>query len=386
MAIQPHNSIKVANIDLKDSARTYLTQDVSVGGTSLSIASITGFPDTLASDFYVLVGDYGDEKSEIVLVDASATSGKVFTASALISSHEASDPVTFISHNQIKFFGMTSSTGTPTLLDTLDIDTTAQFTEYTYTGTTFSFFKTAYYHEDGDYESGFSEVINSSSFTRRSSERIVRSGARKALTTIDESPNSRLTWDIALETLQDGLDEVGARKKRWPFWNTITTGTTTTNNQNYIDKPTDLTQLVRIKVNGYQLDWFTKNDYNRYTEGTASTGQPSHFVERDQKYYLYPTPNGEYDVEYEYYKVPDVIGNLSTEIDIPLVPVLIYYCGSQFAYIRGNKTKGDALYEMYTRLLEEQVEEYGGPEQDGVAEYVERTSIFDDELFVGVTI
>jgi coproporphyrinogen III oxidase-like Fe-S oxidoreductase len=89
---------------------------------------------------------------------------------------------------------------------------------------------------------------------------------------------------------------------------------------------------------------------------------------------------GKYDVEYEYYKVPDVINNMSTNIDIPFVPILIYYCGSQFAYIRGNEKKGDSLYKMYVNLLETQVEEYSGPAQDGDPEYIEQTSSLDENF------
>jgi hypothetical protein len=387
MSTQPtRNSIKVANPAIENQPRTYLTQDVASSATTISVASISGFPGISDSDFYVLIGDYGDEKAEIRLVDASATSGKDFTITALTSSHEASDPVTLIAFNQVRYFGLSSSDSTTyNLLETKDIDPTSQFTEYSYTGTTYGYFASAYYHSNSDEISGYSEIIDYSSFTRRSTERIIKSGALKALTTIDENPNSRLTWDIALTILQDGLDEIGARKKRWAFWNTTTTGTTTTANQNYIAKPTDLTQLIRIKIDGYQLDWLTVNDYNRYTDGATSSGTPSHYTELNGKYYLYPTPSGAFDIEYNYFKVPDVISNMSTEIDIPLVPVLIYYCGSQFAYIRGNDKKGDSLYKMYTKLLEEQVEEYSGPMQDGVAEYVERTSAYDDELFIGLT-
>lgn len=372
-----NNSIKVANPEVDGNPRAYITQDSSVGATSLAITSTSGFPTT--GNFYILVGDYGDEKSEVIRV--TTVSGKTLTVDALANSHEASEPITKILYNQIRFYGMNSEDEAPgtNTLATSNIDATAQYTEYIYTGSTYDYFATAYYNSDGDQISGYSETVRGASFTRRSTERIIRSAALKALTQIDDNPGSRLTMDNAITILQDGLDEISARKKRWPFWNTMSTGTTTATGINYIAKPTDLTQLVSIKVDGHKLDWFTKNDYNRYTEGTTSTGKPTHYTEKNGKYYLFPTPNSEYDITYEYYKVPDVISNMSTEIDIPFVPVLIYYCGSQFAYIRGNEKKGDSLYQMYVRLLEGQVEEYGGPEQDGVSEYVERTSILNYE-------
>ena len=385
MASQPtQNSIKVANPDLKNQARTYLTQDVDINALAISVASISGFPDPASASFYVMIGDYGDEKAEIKLI--TSVSGKDFTIAALTSSHEASDPVTVMDWDQISFYGLTASTATPlstdTPIETKDIDPTSQFTEYTYSGTTYTYFSSAYYQSTSLELSGFSETVAGTSFTRRSVERIITSASLKALTSIDESPNSRLTWDIALTVLQDGLDEIGAKKKRWSFWNTISTGTSTVANQAYITKPTDLTQLVSIKIDGDRLMWISRNDYNAYTEGTTSTGQPSCFTERNGQYYLHATPDTTYDIEYEYYKIPDVISNMSTEIAIPLVPVLIYYCGAQFAYIRGNEKKGDSLYEMYVRLLAEQVIEYSAPDQDSTPEYIEQTSTLNEEIYI----
>lgn len=382
MATQPSPySVKVANPDLSMNPRTYLTQDSSSGGTELNVASISGFPTT--ADFFVLIGDYGDEKAEIKLIDVSGTSGKTFTIATMDSSHEASDPVTLIEYDKIKIYGLLSEDATVyNVIETKDLDVTAQFTEYVYTGSTYSYFSTAYYNSNLDEISGYSEIVGSTSFTRKSVNRIIKSAARKALTTIDENANSRLTWDIALETLQDGLDEIGARKKRWEFWNTLKADTTTTSGTAYINKPTDLTQLVSIKVDGYKMQWISNTDYSRRTEGVTSSGRPSNYTEINSKYYLCPTPNDSYDVVYNYYKVPDVITNMTTEIDIPLVPVLIYYCGAQFAYIRGNERKGDSLYQQYVRLLEEQVEEYSGPFQDADAEGIERTSNLNDNYII----
>ena len=372
MAQPTINTIRVANPEIEGNAKSYLTSDIDASSTSLSMASSSGFPSS--GYFYLLIGVYGDEKAEIVL--ASSISGTTVTVSGTSHSHSASEPITFIEYNQIVYYGLGTETEVPGshILKTLDIDPTAQFTEYTDDSGSYDYFVTAYSNEHDTEISGYSEVISSSSFTRRSTERIIKSAALKALTKIDENPGSRLTLDIALTILQDGLDEISVSKKRWPFWNTVATDSTVADTS-YTSKPTGLTQLVRIKVKDTTLIWISGATYNLYTDtSTTQKGQPAYYTERDGKYYLYPTPDKAYDVEIEYYKVPDVISNMSTEIDIPLVPILIYYCGAQFAYIRGNDKKGDSLYEMYIRLLEEQKEEYGGPAQDGTPESIEWTS------------
>jgi hypothetical protein len=385
--MQPQtNRIKVANPPIEDEVRAYLTIDCASGATKIETLDNTGFVLSGTDDYYLLIGEYGSEKAEIVLVDANDadTTDKSFKISATKYSHEASDPVTFIRYNQIQFYGATSSGGSKVLLETKSIDPSQLFTEYTYTGSTYSYFYTAYYNSNDDEISGYSDEIENNSYTRRSIKRIIESGLRKALTTLDEGINPELSWDIAIEIVQDGIDEILIRKRQWPFLRTIDESKSTVVNQEYIEKPSDLLMLEFIKVDGVKIDRINRNEYNNYTASgiTTITGKPSYYIEKNNKYYLYPTPDAVYDVVYEYYKtVATITSNLSTEIDLPFVPILIYYCASQFAYIRGNDKRGDKMYAMFIKLLEEQVIEYSGPEQSGEAEYIDRTSIYGDDNY-----
>lgn len=382
---QPNvNKIKVANPTIEDNVRSYLTTDASIGGTSLSILSDSGFSGT---NFYIMIGEYGDEKAEIKLV--SSFSGNTLTISALTNSHEASDPVTFINYNQIRFYGMATEVEpgvTDSPLTTLDIDCTKLYTEYTYEGTSYTYFCTAYYNEQSTEISAFSEIVNNTSFTRKSVKRIIESALRKAMTKIDETIEGDLNWDNTLDIVGDGIDEILARKRKWSFLRkSDSTSTDTIANTAYISKPADLSLLEYIIVNNYKLDLYSQNDYLMRTKAGATipAGSPTHYTEKNNKYYLYPTPGAVYDVEFEYYKVPAVIEDLSTEIDIVFVPILIYYCASQFAYIRGNDKRGDKMYSMFEKLLEQQAIEFSGPESAD-AESIEHTSFiateFDNDL------
>lgn len=384
MAQEQANKIKIVNPPLDGEPRTYLTQDCDAGATVIYTLDNAGFTLSGVDDYYILIGDYGSERSEIVLVDASdgSTGNNSFKISATKYSHEASDPVTFIRYNKIKIYGSVDSGGTKVLITTIDIDSSQQFTEYTYVGDTYSYFYTTYYNSNGDIESDYSDEISATSFTRRSAKRIIEAALRKAMTEIDEGPNSKLTWDVALEILQDGIDEILTQKRDWPFLRKIYSGTQTTANTEYIDKPSDLNLLMFLKVNNRTLDVLSQLDYNNYTSAGATVvakGSPTHYVEKNNKYYLYPTPDGTYDIVYEYYKVPATItSDLSTEIDLPFVPLLIYYCAAHFAWIRGNDKRGDKMYKLFEDKLQSQIEEYSGPDQTGFAEYVERTSPYDE--------
>jgi hypothetical protein len=265
-------------------------------------------------------------------------------------------------------------------LVTANIDCSAQYTNLYYEATTAVYFEIAHYNSSTTELSAFSEEISAASFTRRSAKRIIESAAIKALTTIEESFGSELTWDKALTIVQDGVDEIMARKRKWPFLHKIDTSISTVIGQEYITQPTDMVQLEFIVIDGTKLDFISKLRYNQYTkDGTVLVnGKPAFYTIKNNKPYLYPTPDSVKVVTYEYSSNIALIENLSTEIALAFVPILIYYCAAQFAYIRGNDKRGDKMYAMYGKLLEQQVEEYSGPDQSGDAEEVEQTSILNN--------
>lgn len=386
-ATQPNTTrIKIANPPLDSELRTYMTADSSAAATTLYTLDNKGFVLSGDIDYYIMVGEYGTEKSEILLVDASdaATAETSFKTGTTVFSHEASDPVTYMRYNQIKIYGGTTSGFTPSIdspIETINIDTTENFTEYTYTGSTYSYFKIAYYNSNLTTISGYSDEIMATSYNRNSIRRVIESGLRKAMTSIDENPNSNLNWDIAVEIVQDGIDEILARKRKWSFLRTTDSSTSTVASTAYTTIPSDLLALEFIKVDDVKLDYISRNDYNNYTASgdTASSGRPVLYTIMNNRYYFYPVPDASYTITYEYYStIADITSDLSTDIDYTFVPILIYYCGAQFAYLRGNDTRGDKLYQMFMKLLEDQVVEYSGPEQFGEAEGIVNTSIYGD--------
>ncbi len=388
MAQVTQTRIKVENPNLDGEIRAYMSADSAAAATSISTLDNTGFVQTGSTDYYILIGEYGTEKSEIVLVDASdaGTDENSFKVSALKYAHSASDPVTYMRWNKINIYGATATGGTKVEIPTdspVDIDISQTFTEYTYTGTTYSFFYSAFYSATLNSFGPYSDEITASDATERKSfKRIIDAGARKALTTIDQNNNSVLNWDVAIEILQDGSDEILARKRRWGFLRAIDTSISTVTEQQYIELPSDCALLEFVIIDCESLKAVSRVDYNDYTlSGTpTTTGAPISFTMKNDKVYLYPTPNSAYTVTYEYYKVPAAVTtDLSTTVSRPFVPILMYYCAAHFAYIRGNDKRGDKMYKQFEKLLEDQVIEYSGPDQIGQAEYVERTSAYNED-------
>jgi len=385
MTTQPQfNSIRVSNPPLDGNSRTYLTSDVAAAGTSLPVLSTAGaqFLNSGLIDYYVIVGDYDLEKAELTLVDASddGTTSTAFKTGALVHAHSVSDPVTYIPYNQVKIYGAASSGGDKTLIDTIDIDPTAQYTEYVYTGSDYTYFYTAYFNSTLDTISDYSDEITTTTFSHNSVKRIIQAGLRKALTKIDESEGGVLSLDVAVEVIQDGIDEIINRKRKWPFLNKIDETLETTADTKYLSFPSDLLQLEHVIVDSQPLRWMSKLDYDKYDYATTTTitGIPQAYTIKNNKIYFYPTPSSVLDVTLEYYKNPAVIDSLTDTIDQPFVVMLTYYCASVFAYLRGNDKRGDKMKAQFDSLLEQQVIEYTGPAQVGQAEYVERTSYEND--------
>jgi len=384
IAQTPNNVIKIANTPLDGYDRTYLTSDVPIGEVDVSVISTSGDNfKTSGDDYYILIGDYGDEKAEIVLATADSCTTVLFKTAALSYSHSASDPITFIPYNQIKIIGLAASGDTPNLdntVATIDIDTTKQYTTYTYTGSTYSFFVTAYFNNssgDGTI-SAYSEEIGSSSFGRNSAKRIIESGLRKAQTSIDDNEGGLLNWDDAISILNDGLDEIMTTKKQWQFLHTIDSTTyDTVASTNYISIPSDLSILEFLIIDDLKLSWISKLDYDFYTKsGTTpvSTGKPCYYTIKNEKYYLFPTPDAAYDVTYEYYKYPTQITDLTDDVDRAFASILMVYCAYQFASIRGNEKKATELYGQFEKILERQRIQYCGPSQVGDGESAEQTN------------
>jgi len=389
MATQPiRTKLKIVNPQVSDSPRTYLTADVNASPSSsinIQILSKRGFfqADRLnKAAYYILVGDYNQEKTEITLVDANDTDDKILDLDWLSNSHSAADPVTFIDYNQINIYGATLPGGTRTLLATIEIDPTQSFTEYVYEYTAgidpimYSYFTTAFYNSTDDVISEFSEEVEGTTFNRRTVKRIVESAAIKALTKVEESPNSVLNWQNCIDIVQDGIDEIQVRKRNWPFWRTIYSGIATTINVPWVIKPSDVGVIEHIKVDSQKVDYISRTRYlqiTAYADVPVEVGRPVYYTDKNNRIYFYPTPDKSYTVEYDYYYTPPVLAELSDTVPLPIVPILIYYCAAMFAYIRGNDKRGDKMYMMFTKLIEQQVDEYTGPDQVGDAESVEET-------------
>lgn len=372
MATQ-RNTIRIANPPLDGAAQTYLTTDVAIWATTLNVSSTIWFDTTLG--IYLVIGEYWNQKSEIVL--ASWKTDWTFTVWATKYSHSASDPVSFIPYNQIKFYWRTTSGWANNIIATIDIDCTQQFTSYTYTGSTYSYFVTTYYRAAATAEeSDESDEVSILTFNQYSAKKIIESWLRKAMTRIDENQDSSMSWSAMIDELNNGLQEIITRKKRWRFLHKLDSSKTTTANVEYLTCPDDLSIVEYVIVNWRKIDYKTKMFFDQITswDTVSQTWEPQVYTLKDNKIYFYPTPWAAYPVKFEYYALPTEITSLTDQINKEFAIILVYYISAMAAYIRWNEKRWDKMYIMYSKLLEQQVEDMTWYEQVGDAESVEFTS------------
>lgn len=370
------NTIKIGNPALSWAPRTSLVSDVSSGWTTLSVRSTTWFPDS--ANYYLLIGTYWSDNAEIVLASAKTVSS--FTVWALQASHSSSDPVVVIPYNKVKYYGREASGGSSTLLDTVNIDCTEQFTSYTYTPSLpeYVFFVSTYYNESLNEESWMSDEISLSTFNVNSVKSIIESWVRKALTFIDENPKGKLSWATLIDIVNEGLSEILTRKKKWQCLHKIDNSLVTTEWVEYMDKPEDLSVLEFIYVDWKKVDYITKYKYNQYRGNTLNVWVwiPQNYTIKNDKIYFIPCPSSNFSTSFEYYSVPSTITSLTDEVKKEFTSILIHFVAAQAAYIRNNEKRGNLMESKYIRVLENQIEDVTWEEQSGDSITSELTNSF----------
>jgi len=133
--ILENSRLRVRNRELLDTNNlTYLTEPASAASGTLTVENISGG----AVSGYIILGEIGSEKTEIVQVHAAtAPAGTTITLAAnTVFAHPSDSPVYFVSYNQIEFSRATSSGGVKAVLATVAVTPDQEFTGYADTNTT----------------------------------------------------------------------------------------------------------------------------------------------------------------------------------------------------------------------------------------------------------
>jgi len=112
----------------KDRKYTFIDADVSAASSTITVESIVGF----STDQILLIGDIGNENSEIIKTHASTSpTGTTITfASNTVFAHTQGDKVYIISYDQIEFSRAATAAGTKTVMTTIALQPDQAETQY----------------------------------------------------------------------------------------------------------------------------------------------------------------------------------------------------------------------------------------------------------------
>lgn len=146
-------------------AFTRLSSAASAAATSLTVDNNSGF----AKNEFIVVGEEGKEDAEIQQISGLSDNDTLSLVGSLKFAHAIDDPVRFITCDQIKFYGATSSTIASTdLLATVDIDIDSANKETLYnhlTGTNSWYYKFTFYNSFTGDESSLDDAVTISGGT-----------------------------------------------------------------------------------------------------------------------------------------------------------------------------------------------------------------------------
>lgn len=262
--------VPIENQLIDPAAQTYLAANAAVGDTTLTVQNIANFGSTM----WILIGDPGNQNSEIFRLNAVPTGTTLTLLSALVNAHSASTPITSLYYDKVQIYNAPTITGTKTQLGSdLVIPPTQLYTEYNdtavHTGYYFARWENSYATTFSDY----SEPSPVTAYTMSSARSIIDS----ALGTINKTTSQTLTDEYAFQQIDACQMETLREFKRWSFmqaFNTIV-GTALTGNWKILlpancDDQNTYKSLYNFRI-GKELDmvWVDKEEWDDLIAGIA---------------------------------------------------------------------------------------------------------------------
>ena len=241
--------IPVYNPSVEDYERSWLSQGVSAGVTSLTIDNV----DDFASNDRIMIGELGREKTEVVTVSA-VVGNNTLTVGTTKFAHEANSPVTILRFDQIKYYRSTTGlTGTYNLLSTVDIDVDNADLLTNYddtTGVSTYYYKVKFYHSISTAESTLSDPISGGGYDRNTVGFVIDELLREIGDETEESVSRTELIGYFNEVNDDIITRV---RKPYGFLHTRAALSRTAQDSSgsgaYLSFPTDMWKFDRLDYN-----------------------------------------------------------------------------------------------------------------------------------------
>ncbi|HET8708932.1 MAG TPA: hypothetical protein VFL85_01485 [Candidatus Saccharimonadales bacterium] len=331
------------NPSLDNLQKSYLSNSYAAGATSLVVRDANGF----AANDFILLGDMGNEKSEVVQVSAVNADKITLTISATKFPHSSDDPVYVLKYNQIKFYRSTTTIdGSYTEQAAVDISVDAPETNYDdATGLSSYFYKISYYNSETTVESSFSDPIPGSGYTRKQVGAILND----FFTEVGDREQTYMSVPQALSVMNEVNDDLTSQSSKPYRFLRASTTLTITANEDRIALPDDVLAFDRATYNA--VDGITNRtdiinvvdieemEYIKY-DNSAATSDALDSIALDEttnELVLYPTPKTTQadKITLYYWKKFSDFDSLGDTIETPTPRIYKLFLAGRFYRNRG---------------------------------------------------
>jgi hypothetical protein len=245
---------------LDDTIQTYLTADVAAAGTALTVKDNSGFSD----NDYIIIGNIGEEQTELKQVNAAVSAGTSITSTAVTFPHSAGTKVTLIRYNQVALYGSSSaSDSSPTIIGSATGLDVSKGEQEMVASTTYAYYYARYYNSETTTYSSYSDSAAATGLSSKARGEI----KKEFLSIYNERIDDLITDEWLNRAINRWQRELNKRRKQWACLRASTITDTTEDTQKY-SLPTDIydndsnDSIVSIKF--YNQPWLVYVDHEVY--------------------------------------------------------------------------------------------------------------------------
>jgi hypothetical protein len=286
--------LQIALPYLAGTLQTYTTASIAATGTTLTVKDNSDF----ANNDYLILGNVGQEQTEIVKIGAAVTAGTSLTIGATVFAHPEGTKVTLIRYNQVEIYGSTTaSDAAPTIIGSAASIDVAQGYNEIKASTTYTYYYARYKNSNASTYSSYSDSVVATGLSVLARGEI----KKEFLSMYNERIDDLITDDWLNRTINRWQRILSKRKKNWSFLRTSTTSTTVQDQQGYTS-PTDIQEddstdpIISIKFSDKSiLDFRDQDTFLRLTRdhigttlATSTTGASTSFVLTNSKDFASP--------------------------------------------------------------------------------------------------
>ena len=288
---------------IRDREKTVLTAAVASAATTITVADTDLAPaatssDTWADNDYMLIGNFGEETSEIMQVAAAVTSATSITidrsgsAGGTRFAHPIGTPVYRLNYNRAEFNRNTTDTTTGvSVLTTIRLQVDDLFTRYEDISNTTGYGFVRFNNETSGAFSSYSDGVNYESASASSSQdpRTLWMLRKKVRQLLDENTENKLTDAQIDASLNDRQRDLG-HQRLWSFFETERSFAIVANQFAY-DIPATVQKIHSIRFDTQPLIPINKTTWDMFHFDTSNTSDnPTHVCIWNTQLLIYPAP------------------------------------------------------------------------------------------------